>query len=213
MASVKHIVSFLFILAIVGPVVCFAQLSPEKAACVSAGFAAELDVHDDFKQEIGNGLVFRLKSGKEPGWFIDVVPAKSPANDYVYPVNPPLRFNPTQMLAAAYDEDLKASFSHPHAMFFLLDRSEYEHVSSLVENLLWPYKTSDPDKAMKAYFDALAAARTGWLQVQVVSAEYDLKNELKWAKVAVRLVVPSDFKFADKLKTETAACPPKREHE
>src|SRR5690242_8981788 len=100
MAWGKHTLNFLFLLVILRTADCLAQASPETAMCVSASFAAELEVYDNFEEEIGDGLVFQLKAGKEPGWFIDVVPAKSPNNDYVYPVNPPLRFNPTQMLAA-----------------------------------------------------------------------------------------------------------------
>lgn len=212
MASAKSKLSFLFLLAILRTAICLAQ-APKAAECVSASFAAELKVHDNFEQDVGNGLVFRLRPGKEPGWFIDVVPAKSPNSDYVYPVKPPLRFNSTQMLASGYSEDLKASFSHPHTMFFLLDSSDYEHVSSFVENVLWPSKTADPDRVMRAYFDAVAAAKTGWLQVKVPSAEYNVKNELKSAKVAVQVVVPRDFKVANKLKTQPADCPAKRNYQ
>lgn len=126
-------------------IVTHAEVSP---SCHSVSFKVALDVYDDFEQQLGGGLLFRVQTLKEPGWFFDIVPADATANDYVYPVNPPLRFNGNQYFAAVYGESVKSSVAYSHEMCFLLDRTGYDNVSSLIGNVLWPYQTADSDKAL-----------------------------------------------------------------
>jgi len=186
-----------------------AQPPGDTPSCHSVLFAAKLNAYDDFDQDLGDGLVLRVKSFNEPAWFIDVVPAAKPQNDYVYPVNPPLRFNGNQMLGPGYSETIESSLNHPHEMYFLLSAPDFDRISSLIGNVLWPYQTSDPDKALADYLAALKAAKTGWLELTVRHYEVDAAGGLKSIQFRVQVVVPSDFALDKDLKYERVSCPAK----
>ena len=176
--------------------------------CHSASFNVALDVSDDFEHQLGRGLSFRIKSEKEPGWFFDIVPADAQDNDFIYPVNFPLRFNPVQYLGPAYSESLKSSLANPHEVRFLLDRTDYDHVSSLIGDVLWPYQTSDPDKALSQYTSMVAKAKKGWLRVTVPSYRTDAKTgEVAHIELRVQVTTPSSFKFVPELKPRPGPCP------
>jgi hypothetical protein len=165
-------------------------------ACRSVFFKVALNAHDDFERELGGGLLFRVKSGKEPGWFVDVVPAEENKKDYVYPVNLPLRQNPNQTLGPGYGESADSSLGHPHVMNFLLNRSDYDHVSALIGNVLRSYQTPDPDKAVSDYTNAVDSARKGSLRVNVSSYKTDKAGTLTRIKLRVEITTPLDFQFA-----------------
>jgi hypothetical protein len=168
-----------------------------SSACQSVFFKVALNAHDDYERELGGGLLFRVKSQKEPGWFIDVVPAEENKKDYVYPANLPLRQNPNQTLGAGYGETVDSSLGHPHVMNFLLNRSDYDRVSGLIGNVLWSYQTSDPDKALSDYTNAVDAARKGQLKVTASSHKTDPKTgTLTRIKLRVQITTPMDFQFA-----------------
>jgi hypothetical protein len=166
-------------------------------ACQSVFFKVALNAHDDYERELGGGLLFRVKSQKEPGWFIDVVPAEENKKDYVYPANLPLRQNPNQTLGPGYGESVDSSLGHPHVMNFLLNRSDYDHVSALIGNVLWSYQTPDPDKALSEYTNAVDQAKKGQLKVIVASHKTDSKTgTLSRIKLRVQITTPMDFQFA-----------------
>jgi hypothetical protein len=166
-------------------------------ACRSVFFKVTLNAHDDFERELGGGLLFRVKSQKEPGWFIDVVPAEENKKDYVYPVNLPLRQNPNQTLGPGYGESVDSSLGHPHVMNFLLNRSDYDLVSALIGNVLWSYQTPDPDKALSEYTNAVDQAKKGQLKVIVASHKTDSKTgTLSRIKLRVQITTPADFQLA-----------------
>lgn len=187
-----------------------AIVTPAKASrpCHSVAFTVALEVYDDFEQPLGGDLLFRVKTLSEPGWFFDIVPADATGNDYIYPVNPPLRFNGSQYFGAAYSESVKTSVSYPHEMRFLLDRTDYDHVSSLTGNVLWPYQASNPDKALSNYRTAVKNAKKGWLNVAVSSYKLDAKTgELAHIELRVQVTGPLSFQFAPELKSKTESCP------
>jgi len=113
------------------------------------------------------GLLFRVKSQKEHGWFLDIVPAEANTKDYIYPVNLPLRSNGNQTLGPGFGETVKSSLAHPHEMNFLLSRSDYDRISDLVGNVLRSYQTKDPDKALSDYTNAVDRAKKGSLRVAI----------------------------------------------
>jgi hypothetical protein len=176
-------------------------------ACQSVSFKAALEARGDFERELGGGLLFRVKSRKEPGWLVDIVPAEEAKNDYVYPVNPPLRFNPNQTLGPGYGESVESSLGHPHVMNFLLNRSDYEKISGLIDNVLWPYKTPDPDKAVSDYTRAVDDANKGQLKVVVSSHKTDRKTgALEHIKLRVQITTPAGFEFAPGLNPLPSRC-------
>ena len=128
-----------------------------------------LHAGENFERELGGGLLFRVTSEKQPGWFFDIVPAEAVSKDYIYPVNLPLRFNPNQTLGPGYGENAKSSLGYAHEMQFLIYKTDYDQVSSLTENVLWPDKVSDPDRAFGDFASAVHRAKKGRLKVTVSS--------------------------------------------
>ncbi len=183
-----------------------AQSSP---ACQFVSFKVHLNAGDSFERELGGGLLFRVRSQKEPGWFLDIVPAEANTKDYIYPVNLPLRSNANQTLGPGYGETVTSSLAHPHEMYFLLNRSDYDRVFGLIGNVLWSYKTSDPDKALADYTNAVDEARKGWLRVAVPSYKANPKTGgPSRIKLRVDVTTPLDFQFAPHLNPFPWPCHP-----
>ena len=182
-----------------------AQSSP---ACLSVSFKVHLDAGDSFERELGGGLLFRVRSLKDPSWFLDIVPAEANTKDYIYPVNLPLRFNANQTLGSGHGETVKSSLAHPHEMRFLLNRSDYDRVFGLMGNVLRSYQTSDPDKALSDYTNAVDDARKGSLRVTVSSYKTNPKGALTRIKLRVEVTTPPDFQFAPHLNPLPWPCRP-----
>lgn len=178
--------------------------------CQSVSFKAALNADDDFALELGGGLLFRVRSekktGKETGWFLDIVPAEANTKDYIYPVNLPLQLNGNQTLGPGYGESAKSSLAHPHEMRFLLTRSDYDRVFGLIGNVLQSYQTPDPDKAVADFTNAVDDARKGWLRVTVHSYKTDKTGGLTHIKLRVQVTTPLDFQFAPRLYPLPSPC-------
>jgi hypothetical protein len=191
------------------PMIAAINARGQSPSCQSVSFKVALNAHDNFERELGAGLLFRVRSQKEPGWFLDIVPAEANTQDYIYPVNLPLRFNGNQTLGPGYGESVQSSLSHPHEMRFLLNRSDYDRVSGLIGNVLWSYQTSDPDKALSDYTNAVDEARKGSLRVRVSSYKTDPKTgALTRIKLRVEITTPMDFQFAPRLNPIPWPCHP-----
>ncbi|MHB8217148.1 MAG: hypothetical protein ACYDDS_13825 [Candidatus Sulfotelmatobacter sp.] len=183
-----------------------AQSSP---ACASIFFKAALNAGEDFERELGSGLLLRVRSQKESGWFLDIVPAEANSKDYIYPVNLPLRLNGNQTLGPGYGETIQSSLAHPHEMNFLLSRSDYDRIFNLVENVLWSYQTPDPDKALSDYTNAVDNARKGSLKLTISSYKTDPKTgALTHIKLRGQITTPIDFQFAPRLNPLPGPCHP-----
>jgi len=182
-----------------------AQSSP---ACQFVSFKVHLNAGDSFERELGGGLLFRVRSQKDSSWFLDIVPAEANTKDYIYPVNLPLRFNGNQTLGAGFGETVKSSLAHPHEMYFLLNRSDYDRVFGLIGNVLRSYQTSDPDKALSDYTNAIDDASKGWLRVTVSSYKTDSKGSLTRIKLRVEVTTSPDFHFAPHLNPFPWPCHP-----
>ncbi|HXO35497.1 MAG TPA: hypothetical protein VN901_24420 [Candidatus Acidoferrales bacterium] len=178
-----------------------------SSSCNSVSFKVTLQVGQDFEKELGGGLLFRVKSQKQPGWFVDIVPAEATSQDYIYPVNLPLRFNPNQTLGPGYGESVRSSLAYPHEMQFLLYKPDYDRVFSLVGNVVWSYQTSDPDKALSDYASAARKAKKGRLKVTVSSYKTNATGALARIKLRVQITTPLEFQYAPGLTPISATCP------
>jgi hypothetical protein len=198
------------LLAALLPLFLLHSISAQKQpsfSCVSVSFKVSLDASNDFQRELGGGLLFRVTSQKPPAWFIDIVPAEENTKDYIYPVNPPLRFNPNQTLGPGYGETIHSSLSHPHEMNFLLNRSDYDRIYGMIGNVLSPSQTPDPDKAVSDYNQAVDNERKGSLKLTVSSYKTDPKTgALARIKIRVSITTPPDFQFAPGLTPWPASC-------
>jgi hypothetical protein len=177
--------------------------------CQSVFLKISLRAGDDFARELGGGLLFRVRSQKEPGWFVDIVPAEANTKDYIYPVNLPLRSNGNQILGPGYGETVKSSLSHSHEMNFLLTRTDFDRIFDLVGNVLSSYKTKDPDQVLSDYTNAVDRAQKGSLKVAISSYKTDPKTgALTRIKLRVQITTPIDFQFAPKLNPLPWTCHP-----
>ncbi|MFZ0295434.1 MAG: hypothetical protein WAL52_17630 [Candidatus Sulfotelmatobacter sp.] len=179
----------------------------QSLSCQFVSFKVTLHTNENFERELGGGLLFRVRSLKDSGWFVDVVPAEANTQDYIYPVNLPLRFNGNQTLGPGDGETIKSSLSHPHEMNFLLDRSDYDRISALIGNVLWSYRTPDPDKALADYTNAVDNARKGSIKIAISSYKSDPSTgALTRIKLRVGITTPPDFQFAPGLTPWPAPC-------
>jgi hypothetical protein len=186
------------------------------AACHSASLTAELSGGQAFERAVGGGLAFRLQpqklgpDGQADGWSISLSPQNAPEQDYIYPVNPPLRFNPLQILGRNYNDDAKASLGRPRRMRFLLNRNDFQQIEPLLNAALWPYSAPHPDTAGDEYLTALSKLRTGVAEVEILN--YDLAPEgdsIRRMKFRVTFTAPMNFQFFKNLPSRSSSCPEK----
>ena len=205
----------LFLFAAVASVASVAaQSASSTGACRRIVVTGKLSPGDRFERTIGGGLIFRLDpealgpDGKVNGWRITLGP-RGNSDDYIYPVNPPLRFNGVQTLGASYGDDTKTSLGHPHEMRFLLDAADYKRIWPLLTNALWPYSAPHPDEALSEYVAALSGLSTGLLNVTVISYDADPdKGSIRRIGFRAAFSAPASFNFEPTLKPQPAECPP-----
>ena len=201
---------FIIVLISSSVVLCAETKRPD---CQSFTIAGELLAKAKFERVIGNGLTFRLTptrlgaNGQLDGWEIYIVHAEAPEQDYIFPVNLPLRFNGVQILGASYNDDAKTTLDHPHEMWFLLNKSDYVRIWPAVEHAYWPYMSTHPDKAGDEFFSALKTVETGWLKFTAL--HYDIASDadsIKKMEFHVNFIVPKTFERAPDLKSQTVPC-------
>jgi hypothetical protein len=184
-----------------------------RNSCRAFTLTGELVAKASFERVIGNGLSFQLKptglgaKGQLDGWEIYIVRPEAVDQDYIYPVNIPLRFNGVQILGASYNDDAKASLERPHEMWFLVNKADYDKMSPVLNNALWPYMSPHPDKVRDEFFAVLKMVETGWLKFTVLN--YDLAadaDSVKRIKFQVDFNVPRSFRLAPKLNSSAATC-------
>ena len=129
-------------------------------------------------------------------------------HDFIYPVNPHMRFNGLQILGPSYGDDTKASLAHPHEMRFLLDRADYDRISPLLTNALWPYSAPHPDQADDEYIGALKTLVTGQLKLTVPAYDADPVNgSIRRINFQAEFTTPGSFELDLALKPKPAVCP------
>jgi hypothetical protein len=182
-------------------------------ACQSFTVTGNLRAGEHFEIPLGGGLTFRLDpehfgpKGDIDGWSMKVVPEQHTSDDYIYPLNPPLRFNGLQLLGPIYGESTESSLGRPHQALFLLSQSDADRILPLVNNALWPYSAPHPDKAVDEYLEALKRLITGQLNLTVKSYDAD-PNSGSIRKIAfqVEFNLPVEFRLDPALKPALAEC-------
>jgi hypothetical protein len=187
----------------------FLHAAPKDRPCRSTSFMAELKAGQVFEKAIGGDLIFQISTPADSSpWQISIFPRTSKQDDLIYPVNPPLRFNPLQQIGAGYDLDVKASLAMPRTMWFLLSKADFERLWPAVENALWPYNAPEPERAADEYLNLLGSVVKGQLKLQVLSSEIDPgTNSPRRIKFRTEIIVPNNFSLAPDLKSRPSACP------
>jgi hypothetical protein len=193
------------------------EVGAASRSCHATTFAVEVQAGAHFEQALGEGLTFQLEpeqlgpDSHEDGWHMTVAAAGSPTDDYIYPVNPPLRFNGTQIFGPIYGDDAKTVLSRAREVHFLLRREDYDRLAPLLTNALWPYSAPRPEAAADEYETALTRLVTGRLAVTVVSYEtMPGTDSLRRLALRVEVTTPARFAFAPDLTARPTACPRER---
>ena len=201
-------------LLLLGLTVCLVGQPMAAMTCHSIMLKGELQAGAHFEKVIGGDLVFKLEPeilgphGDLHGWQISLAPSHEPDRDYIYPVNPPLRFNGVQTLGPGYGDDTKTSLARPHEMFFLLDRADYDRIWPLLTNALWPYNAPEPDKAGDQYISALKTLAVGQLKITVPAYDADPVNgSIRRINFQAEFTTPTNFELDQPLRPRPAGCP------
>jgi hypothetical protein len=204
---------YLLMTAILGPAIlllltCSTSAQEQKALprCNAVTLAVSLNAGDGYRRRI-NGLTFQVRAEqqKEEGWMFYIV--DDAGRDFIYPVNPPIRFNPSQILGPGYGMSARKSLEWNRELRFLLNQFDYERIHPLLVNALWPYSAPNPDQAAEQYLSALANLRPGLLRVKIVGRDVASDDAVRAAKLQVEFIAPSDFHFDPSLEPRPTACP------
>jgi hypothetical protein len=163
-----------------------------------------LKTGDSFQQPISD-LTFEVRPLKSTGWMFSLKDAKG--RDFIYPVNPALRFNGSQTLGAGYGDTAKQSLSHGRELGFLLNESDYDAFEPHVDHALWPYNAPDPDHAADEYLDALEKLRTGLLRLTILRADVAPDDTVRSAEFKAEFIAPTWFQFDPSLASRPTICP------
>jgi len=199
---------------LLGLIVCLVGQPMAATSCHSIMLTGQLQAGAHFEKVISGDLVFKLEPetlgphGELHGWQVSLAPSREPDRDYIYPVNPPLRFNGLQTLGPSYGDDTKTSLAHPHEMFFLLDRADYDRLWPLLTNALWPYSAPKPDKAADQYISALKTFIVGQLKLTVPAYDADPVNgSIRRINFQAEFTTPRNVELDPALKPQRAECP------
>lgn len=179
-------------------------------SCLRASFQGTIKAADSFATPLGNGLVFHLNPLRDKwGWTVVVSPQNRATDDWAYPVNPPLRFGNSQYMGTGYGESVKQQLSYSHEISFLLSSADYERMSKLAEDALWPYKSSQPENATTKYLAALKDIARGTLAITPVDYESAGSPEtVEWMKFRAVVIVPREFSGSNDLRWSSGSCKP-----
>ena len=175
--------------------------------CSAIEMVIRLEAGSSYQQSIGNGLTFKIPAMKDEEWGWVFSLEDNAGRDYIYPVNPPLRLNPSETLGRGYGDSARQSLGHDRNLRFLLDSADYNRLEPLVNNALWPYNAPDPDRAFDEYVTALQNLQTGVLKLKVLAADIALDDRVRSAKFHVEFVAPPGFRFDALPHPHLSACP------
>ena len=194
-----------FALLLLSPSSLWPQTSQSAPRCGSVTLTITLKAGEAFQRRI-NGLTFRLKPMEENwGWIFTL--ENGAGRDFVYPVNPPLRFNGSQILGRGYGDSTRDSLKRDRELRFLLNQADYERFEPILNHALWPYYAPKPDRATEEYFTALSKIRTGMLRVKILKSDVASDDAVRSAKFQVEFIAPVDFQFEPLLTPRPIACP------
>jgi hypothetical protein len=186
---------------------------PGTDSCHSIIVMGELSAGELFEKPINKNFILKFNpqrmgpNGDVNAWGVALVQADGRNRDYIYPVNPPLRFNPLQIIGPAYGEDTKTSLRYPHRMRFLLSKADYDRLWPLVENALWPYNAPDPDKAANQYVKALKSLSTGELNLKILHYQADrATGSIRHISFRAEINVPKSFGFDQVWISKAVSC-------
>jgi hypothetical protein len=188
------------------------QSRPQPGAsgpqCRAVTFTANLKAGNSFAQKV-DGLEFRIRAtngkGTCNGWTFTFEDADG--HDFIYPVNFPLRFNPSQLLDCSYGLTAKQGLEMKRSMRFILTEQDYLRLDPLMKDALWPADSPDPKHAGERYLSAIRSVQTGLIRLNTQRYELSPDGIIRSATFRVDLIAPTSFHFDPALKPYSTACP------
>lgn len=182
--------------------------SASTKQCNGVSFTARLDAGHSFTQKIG-GLSLQIRASHDgrpcSGWFFSLEDASG--HDFIYPVNMPLRFNPSQILGCSYGLSARQGLEMKRRMRFILTERDYRRLEPLMEDALWPGDSLGPKHAAEKYLKEVGTVPTGRLRLDTLHFKLSANGHIRSATFRVELIAPSSFHFDQALKPYSTACP------
>jgi len=192
--------------------------------CQTVTFNGDVVAGQPFSREIGAGLVLNLlpqsfvDAATDPakeltGWRIELQPIHpagklKASDDFIYPANTPLRFNPRQDIGTSYGTPADEKLAHTIKYAFITNQSDYLRVMAAVEGALWPYSSKNPDGADANYLDTLSKIDLGEIRFSPTRFQTaDGGKSIRSLQFRVRVVAPPAFIFAKSLTPRATDCP------
>jgi hypothetical protein len=210
------------LLAVANP--ALSSATPTEMLCRAIAFEGDISAGQSFARDIGEGLALELMpqnfgdaAAALTGWRIQILgnSGKEPPadrDDYIYLVNLPLRFNPSQDIGTSYGMTAQEKLRHVITYAFVLNKRDYEKMAYILDDALWPYAARDPKTAGDRYLSTLETLELGELRfvaVQLVTA--DRGQSIRKLHFRVDLTAPRSFKFSPMLAPHPSACPLRRQ--
>jgi hypothetical protein len=205
----RHLIICLLIVSFLPP---SQQQKPTPAAvtpaCHEFSIEGRVKGGEEYSHELGGGLWIHLSPSLAPknenwGWVIQVRPLDS-SDDYAFPVNPPFHSGNSQWLSTGYGETVEQQLNYEHEVFFVLDRTEYEHAAKLVDEAT---SSKEPEAAGK-FISTLPALRSAVLKLKPI--KYQTANAGKtaiWMSFSVTVTTPATFRPASGVSAREITCP------
>jgi hypothetical protein len=185
-----------------------AEQKSKATRCMSVSIEFSLKAGEGFQQEIGN-LTFDVRPDTTPekpnGWTFSIHGVGG--DDFIAPVNIPLRFNPSQILGSGYGLSASESLKTLRELPFLLSDSDYELVVPLWRDALWPYSAPDPDHAADKYISTLARLPLGLFRLKPLKADISQDDHIRAASFEASFIIPSGSPLDPSLKRRLSPCP------
>src|SRR5258708_37235402 len=122
--------------------------APIDVRCHAIGFEGEIVAGQTFERKIGTGLNLRFVPQNFgdaktvlAGWHVELAPVPQEGStdglkDFIYPVNPPLRFNPWQEIDTSYGIAAVKKLQHAIAYAFILNAQDYRRIEAALNDAL-----------------------------------------------------------------------------
>ena len=176
--------------------------------CSAVSFTARLAAGKSFARRVGD-LEFKIRASHDKGlcngWTFTLEDARG--NDFIYPVNFPLRFNPSQLLGCSYGLTARQGLEMKRRMRFILTEHDYARLEPLMKGALWPADSPNPGHAAEKYLNVIHATQTGVLRLDTLNYKLTRDGLIRSAKFRVDLIAPASFHFNPALKPHSTACP------
>jgi len=186
----------------------WSQSNASGPHCNAVSFTARLNAGESFAQKVDD-LEFEIQpthdKGFCDGWTFSLDDPHG--QDFIYPVNMPLRFNPSQFLGCSHGLTARQGLEMKRSLRFILTDGDYLRLHPLMRNALWPGDSPDPEHAAERYLKAIAAVRTGLVRLKTLHFEVSSDGLVRSAVFRVDLITPASFQFNPALKPYSMTCP------